>query len=58
MIYSQNYIMCDQVKQLVPSLMKKQQPLTRIEKIRGWIQIGAFFLATSCYIGALSLTAQ
>jgi len=57
MIYTQNYIMQDQVKQVVPSLMKMDKT-NQIAKIRRWFQITTFILATSCYIGALSLTAQ
>lgn len=51
-----HYIMRDQVRDLVPSLMSSPKPGT-VARIREWLQIGVFGLAVLSYITALSLSA-
>ena len=56
-MYSDNqYIMRDQVRGLVPSLIKKD-PHDRLHRLRSWLQLAVFALATVSYLVALSLTA-
>ena len=56
-MYTQNqYIMRDQVRGLIPSLIKKD-PRDRMNRLRTWLQLMVFALATLSYIAALSLTA-
>lgn len=56
-MYRENqYIMRDQVRGLVPSLLRKD-PRDRLNRLRAWLQLTVFGLATLSYIAALSLTA-
>lgn len=51
-----SYIMCDQVNDLVPSLMAPVRK-PRIAKIRVALEVGVFLLAASAYLVALTLAA-
>ena len=56
-MYTDNqYIMRDQVRGLIPSLIRKD-PRDRMKRLRAWLQLTVFGLATLSYIAALSLTA-
>jgi hypothetical protein len=50
------YIMCDQVRDLVPTLCRPQSPRLAFT-LRNWLELSVFLLAISCYIVALSLVA-
>ena len=51
-----HYIMCDQVDNLVPTLMNLETP-SWTNRLRSWLQLAAFGLATACYLTAIALTA-
>lgn len=51
-----NYVMHDQVRNLVPSLNQVSNP-DAPKGIRAWLQLAGFGLAVASYIVAIALTA-
>lgn len=56
MSMSRCYVMSDQVRDLVPTLMAVE-PGRRVRRLRAVLELSVFFLATLSFLTALALTA-